>query len=256
MLAVELPGSVAHLLGALLHILHYAVESVLLSAHLVTLAHCPCFGNHEPEDNVCRKRNPEPEAVARQGEEQEQDDGQQAEQQGFLVEIGRKAGADASEYLVVGVAVELALLSAAVAVGRFSLVPVRGVALPAVAVGCLVGGDVADRAQGVADFAHHLLVHDSGASAFLKQQLGYAHLDLFHDFLSRRIAGEMPLQRVEVGSEQVVGSLFEGEGGPAYADFHYRFHICPFFIFSMVLTISVHAASISRSCERPLSVME
>ena len=116
-LAVELPGSVAHLLGALPHILHYAVESVLLSAHLVTLAHCPRFGNHEPEDNVCRKRNPEPEAVARQGEEQEQDDGQQAEQQGFLVEIGRKAGADASEYLVVGVAVELALLSVAVAVG-------------------------------------------------------------------------------------------------------------------------------------------
>ena len=55
----------------------------------------------------------------------------------------------------------------------------------------------------------------------------------------------MPLQRVEVFLEYVVGPLFQCEGRLPYAYSYCGFHICPFFIFSIVLTSSVHAVSIS-----------
>ena len=66
----------------------------------------------------------------------------------------------------------------------------------------------------------------------------------------------MVLERVEIFLQLPEGFIFEGERCPAYTGFHYGFHICPFLIFSIVLTISPHAESISWSWARPLSVME
>ena len=66
----------------------------------------------------------------------------------------------------------------------------------------------------------------------------------------------MPLQRVEVFLEYFIGLLLQREGRLSYAYSHCGFHICPFFIFSIVPTSSVQAVFISWSCERPLSVME
>ena len=174
----ELPGGVADFVGVFLHILHDAFERVLLSAHLVALPYGPGFRDCKPEREVCGYGNPESRPCGRHREEQEDDYGYQAEQQGVLVEVGGDSGAYASENLVIRVAVEFpfifvpAVLSACgAAIGRF------------VRAGVLVRVNVFHRTQGVAGLSDHGGRDHAGRSAFLEQQLRDAHFDFLHYLL-------------------------------------------------------------------------
>ena len=175
--------------------------------------------------------------MLRPAEEQDEGDGreQHAYQDHVKIEIIAQPGADTGDTLVLHVAVQPA--------ARLFLLNRRFDVL---------GLDPFRTAQDVEDATDVGHRGDTVPTGAFQQEFGHPFLDAFHDFLAAGLAQIMGFQILQIGLHLCGGVFLEREGIASDAHFFNLFHRLSV---SMLNTISCHAASISASWARPLSVI-